>query len=804
MLKDAERYAYLIRLCHNVARCGLTVLSLLLISCEVRADDEATDPTASTKSVSPQQLDFFERRIRPLLSARCYSCHSQRAKTVHGGLRLDSAEAIRSGGDSGTLLVAGHPEKSLLIEVIQYDGDIQMPPKGKLDDQEIALLTKWVESGAVFPSSVQSPAMEDGGIDIEKGRQFWSFLPAVPKELPTAKQADWPRRRLDHFLLSAMEQRGLAPSPEADRAVLARRLSFDLVGLPPSPQDVAGLVADQSPDALNHYIERLLQSPQFGERWARFWLDLARYTDRTASWLDSTGEAHLYRDWVVRAMNDDISYDEFIRRQLATDMMSETGPDDLPALGFIGLSPNYWKELKLPAEIIKVIVADEWEERVDVVSRTFLGLTVACARCHDHKFDPITSEDYYALAGVFASCRIGGRPTIAEELYEPVKQAKQQVADLEKKLAALRKKKPLPEDEIAGVTKEISDIKSRTPNFDTPIATALLEESLYVLRAGKRADQGTKLDYREGARDLNLFIRGNPNRLGPIVPRRFPAVLSNANAEPFQNGSGRLELAESITRDAASLAARVIVNRIWSVYFNTGLVRTPSNFGELGERPSHPDLLDDLAANFMANDWSMKWLHREIVHSATYRQLSTISEQGLQVDPDNRLLSRMNRRRLDFEQWRDAMLACSGSLDLKQGGPSTELAARDNVRRTIYCTIHRREMSDVLLNHDFPAPTSHSPTRARTTTALQGLYALNGPLVQAQADALATRLTSDESSDADRIKAAYRLLFTREPTASETELGLAFLGTAEGEDRELAWQQYAHVLLASNEFLYLD
>ncbi len=778
----------------------LIALFFVFVSDSANADDPAARPAASATDI-----EYFEKKIRPLLANRCFSCHSSKAKSVKGGLKLDSDGALFAGGDSGPAVVAGDPEMSLLIQSIRYDkdADFQMPPKGRLPAEEIAELTAWVKRGAPFPPDTNPAPQKDGGIDFAAAREFWSFRPAEEQALPQTKAANWPQQRLDHFVLAAMEQKGLVPSAEADRATLLRRLSFDLIGLPPTPEEVAAFVNDTSANAYEKQVERLLRDPHFGERWARVWLDLARYTDTTASWLYSTGQAHLYRDWIVQAMNEDMPYDDFVHRQLATDLMSKTGPEDTPALGFLGLSPNYWKELQLPTEIIKVIVADEWEEQIDAVSRTFLGLTVACARCHDHKFDPITTHDYYALAGVFASCRISERPVISETLYEPVKKAREEVAKLEKQLTELKKKKPEPAEEIATLTAKIAELKKSTPHYDSPMTPALTEESLYVERKGKTAQEGTKLVYKPGAQNLNLFIRGNPNRPGEIVPRRFLQVLSSEAPQPFQNGSGRLELAQAITGEASSLAARVMVNRIWLAHFGRGLVTTPSNFGQSGERPLNPALLDDLAARFIENGWSLKQLHREIVLSATYRQSSRVDDSKSKIDPDNRWLSRMNRRRLVVESWRDAMLSASGELDPAIGGPSVSLTDAKNFRRTIYCTIHRREMSTTLLTHDFPDPTAHSPQRLSTTTALQGLYALNGPLLLDRAEALSRRLAADiPEGDTERIQFAYRLMFSREATPRETEIGLAFLGETTGADRTTAWTQYAHVLLASNEFLY--
>ena len=751
------------------------------------------------------QIAAFEKKIRPLLHKHCFNCHATDAKTIQAGLILNSRQGLHRGGDSGPVVVPGEPKASLLITAIEYNNDeLQMPPKGKLSSSEIATLHQWVKQGAPFPETPNKTLRQPRQIDFSQGRQFWSFQPVIEQKLPTVKNSSWPRERLDWFILAKLEQAGLQPSMSTKRATLIRRLSFDLTGLPPTEQQLRDFLEDQSPTAYRDLVNRLLASPHYGERWARHWLDLARYTDRTATWLEDTGSAHLYRDWVVQALNDDMPYHEFVRRQLATDMMASTGPEDLPALGFLGLSPTYWKELKLPCEIIKVIVADEWEERVDTVSRTFMGLTVACARCHDHKFDPIEMKDYYAMAGVFASSQLAVLPIIDEQLYEPVKKAKADVDRLTKKLAELKKKKPVPKSELKTLQDQIKSLK-QTPHYDIPLVHVVKDSSVYVVRAGQTIQNGTKLQYKDQPRDLHLFIRGDPNRHGDVVPRRFLTVLSSQETEPFQQGSGRLELANSITSDAAALTARVIVNRIWGEHFGTGLVSTPSNFGQLGARPTHPELLEDLSARFIASGWSLKWLHRQIVLSATYRQTSFADSLRLAGDPSNQLLSRMNRRRLDIESWRDAMLAASGDLDDSFGGPSIELNAPANRRRTIYSTIHRRDMSTTLQIHDFPDPTSHSPQRIRTTTPLQGLYLLNSPFVAERAQRLALRLALNQPNHPrNQIRFAHELLFARMASDAEVELGIAFLKDNALNPSSDAWQQYAHALLGCNEFLFVD
>lgn len=778
--------------------CTLTVALLWMSVCAIAVAGPANP------SDQDQNNEYFERKIRPLLVEHCYECHSANAKTVHGGLRLDSADGIQQGGDSGPILDSHDPQMSLLVKTVRYDGDIQMPPEGKLGDHEIERLTEWVRRGASFPPSSDSPEVPGGKIDFDAGKHFWSFQPVHRQPLPQIKESNWPQTRLDAFVLSRMEQQGLTPSPRADRATLIRRLSFDITGLPPTPDQVRRFVNDDSPGAMARLVDQLLESPEYGEKWGRWWLDMARYTDRTASWLYQSSNAYLYRDWVVDAFNQDVPYDHFVRRQLATDLIDDTGPQDLPALGFLSLSPTYWKELKLPSEIIKVIVADEWEERVDAVSRTFMGLTVACARCHDHKFDPISSEDYYALAGIFASCRQVERPTISDEQYAPVRAARKTITNLETEIAKLKSQKPVPQEKIDALIAEIGRLKSTTPRFDTPMANALSEESMFVVRAGKTAQEGTKLEYRNQPRDLPAFIRGNPNRPGPVVPRRFLTVLSHSEST-YKNGSGRLELADSLTTDAAPLTARVIVNRIWLAHFGQGIVDTPSNFGTQGDPPTHPELLDDLAADFITNGWSIKKLHREILLSATWQQSCSPTPQQETIDPNNRWLSRMNPRQLTFEEWRDAMLVGGDDLVRTFGGPSVELDAGNNHRRTLYATVHRRDMSPTMMIHDFPDPTQHSPKRTSTITALQGLFALNGPLLLETSKVLADRIQTEiHGGVSSQIDRAYWLLFSRSPNETELRIGKTFLTSGDAAGQTTRLQQYLHALLASNELMFID
>ena len=622
----------------------------------------------------------------------------------------------------------------------------------------------------------------------------WSFAPLTQPPLPNVKNIAWPRNRIDWFILAKVETAGLSPAPEADARTLRRRLAFALTGLPP----------ENHTQPHETQIDQLLASPHYGERWARHWLDLARYVDEVPSWLDSTRYSYLYRDWVVQAFNGDLPYDQFVLRQLATDYLPGSKPADLPALGFLGLSPTYFKELQLPPDIIKTTVADEWEEHVDAVGRTFLGLTIACARCHDHKSDPITAADYYAIAGVFASVKLDERPIVGDDIWAPVAKSRAAVETLQKKIADLKKAKPADlTSQTAALQAKITEIEKTTPHYHMPMANAVTEAALYVVANEKGV--GTKLDYQMGtARDLEMQHRGNPNDTGEIIPRRFLSAFPSSDGQPrrFTTGSGRLDLAKALVEEAAPLTARVIVNRVWKWHFGRGLVDTPSEFGNLGEAPTHPELLEDLTNRFIGNGWSIKWLHREILQSATWRQ-SSLAPASEQADPENTLFSRSNRRRLEWEAWRDALLTAAGRLDLSTGGPAQAISSPTNLRRSLYGASNRQDMDPMLRIHDVPDPGAHSPWRTETLTPLQGLFALNAPFIQQQADQLSQRLLSLPTPQlSDRIQTAYTTVFQRPPTPREIAAATRFL---DGRQQDLiAWNQYAHALLASNEMVFID
>ena len=689
---------------------------------------------------------FFESRIRPVLVKHCYECHSESAEVVQAGLRLDHPEAMRSGGESGAVIVPGKPDASLLIQSLKYVGS-EMPPSGPLDDRIVSDFETWVLRGAVDPRpalGVPEPEQVET-VDGEQLRQFWAFRRPLEHPTPQVYGAmrvdEWANHWIDRFIQKRLMAAGLKPSPTADRRTLARRLTFDLTGLPPTPDEVNAFESDRRPDALTRLVDQLLASPQQGEHTARMWLDVARYAEDQAHKVGNNDaltypNAYLYRDWTIQAFATDMPYDDFIRLQLAADHYAPDDKQKHLALGFLGLGPKYYRRNS------PEVMADEWEDRIDTVSRGLLGLTVACARCHDHKYDPIPTEDYYALAGVFASTEMFNRP-----MDETVKTKGDQAAD--------------PRDAV------------------------------HIVRDGK-------------VRDINVMLRGDVGRPGDLVPRRFLSVLSSTEPLAFGRGSGRADLAEAIVDTNNPLTARVIVNRVWRRLMGRGLVETPSNFGTLGESPSHPELLDTLAVRFMQQDWSLKWLQREIVLSATYRQSGQASEAAMEVDPENRLLSHMSRKRLSIEAYRDAVLSAAGRLDHRLGGESISPENPHETRRTIYSEISRMELNALLARFDFPDPNAHSAKRVLTTTPLQKLFLMNSDFMAESAKALAERSqTVDDTMD--RIEFLYNELFGRVPTPTERDWAERFVESDQPSRwTPSRWKQYAQILLISNEMLFVD
>ena len=872
-----------------------------------------------------------------------------------GGLRLDSREALLRGGDNGPVVHAGEPERSRLIEAIHRTGELKMPPKSALEPAAVAALTAWVKMGVPWPMK-HPPAMEAN----EASRRHWAFQPVGDPPLPSVRQPNWPRTSLDRFILARLEERGLTPSPAADRRTLLRRVTFDLIGLPPSPEEVASFEADCSPDAYAKVVDRLLASPHYGERWGRHWLDVARYADtkgyvffeeQTYPW------AWTYRDYVIRAFNEDLPYDQFIVQQLAADQLP-LGRDRRPltAMGFLTLGGHFMSN---PHDIL--------DDRIDVVTRGLLGLTVTCARCHDHKFDPISAKDYYALYGVFASSIEPMEPPLFEEppqtreyegfrkelekreqaLAEFVRSKRQQVCQGARTCAAeyllaahalrgrpriddfmliadgndlnpamiarwqayLRQTRQrhhavlapwhlfaaLPEGDFAALAQSLSlqigqgKVASRrinpliaqafahkSPNslkdvagiygdllrrvekkweetlhgaalsMEPPpdsLSDAAWEELRRVLYGPDapadvppgllselellpdRPAQAKLQELRKAVEKWRVegpgappranvlvdattpyepcvFLRGNPNNRGESVPRRFLSVLAGSNQRPFQHGSGRLELARAIADRQNPLTARVLVNRVWLHHFGKGLVGTPSDFGLRSDTPTHPELLDHLAATFMNDGWSIKKLHRRIVLSAAYQEQSADCPDGRRVDPENTLLWKMNRRRLDFEAMRDALLAVSGRLDRTHGGPPVKNILSKSGRRTVYGFLDRLYVPGLYRAFDFPSPDASSPQRDTTTIPQQALFLMNHPFViECARHLVQSPEIAAEKDCARRVERLYRRLYGRGPTAEEVNLAREFMGGGMEVNR---WLRYAQGLLMTNEFAFLD
>ena len=892
---------------------------------------------------------LFERTIRPLLSEKCSSCHGELETS---GLRVDSRDRLLRGGSQGPAIVAGDPESSLLMKAVRHShATLKMPPSGRLSPREIQSLASWIQQGAVWPEAPEKAKRLDGTVITQEDRAFWSFQPVKKPLVDTASPIDQ-ASRIDRLVKASLQKNGLKPNPPAAKRTLLRRVSFDLIGLPPTPADVTAFLSDDSPRAFAKVVDGLLASPHFGERWGRYWLDVARYgeNDYHGVGIAEYPQAWRYRDWVIGAFNSDMPYDVFVKAQIAADLMPGNNRELLGGLGLFGLGPWYYGISHPPQAR-----ADERHERVDMVSRGFLGLTAACARCHDHKYDPISMQDYYGLAGVFASVHYKSYPLVSGEIVQDFERRKKEIEDLEKEIKKFldRQSKELAEiftrrisdylvaswkvlrvnevgeeekacriDDVArrqkldretlerwvkylekpqeehpyldtwaklvphgsamesqvrqvaddyqalmvSIVKEHEEIDEevrvllaklppkkerelpRLPNgytsgdsFKIPdIEPRALARDRYVawneiLGDGKDAVlryQDEKLErflqgewkrhlkslqaeleqrkvkmpphygYLPGLEDwkkprnAKLNIRGNPFQEGEEVPRKFLAVLSKDEPILFRNGSGRLELAEAIVEHP--LAARVMANRVWQHLLGSGIVRTPSNFGRTGDRPSNPELLDYLAWRFVDHKWSVKKLIRDIVLSETYQADSNGSKTNEATDPANRFFWRAARSRLDAEALRDATLFVSGRLDPKLTGASQELAP-DNYRRTIYARIQRFRPNETLALFDYPNPSVSNAQRAVTNVPLQRLFFLNSEFIMGQSDALAERLRV-AGSDAAMIREAYRVLFAREATPSDVQVGEEFLRSA-GKD---AWTQYAQVLLSSNEFAFVD
>ncbi len=914
---------------------------------------------------------FFEKRVRPILVEHCQACHG--SKKQEAALRLDSASALKKGGDSGAVVVPGDPENSPLIHAVRYAEATRMPPKGKLPDASIQILTTWVKQGAYWPADPVGNPIEQKPDWQEVTRKHWAFQPVPEVPVPEFKKPEWVKDSIDAFIRVRLNAAKIEPNPPADRRTLIRRATFDLHGLPPTPAEVAAFEADSSDDAFATVVNRLLDSPRYGERWARHWLDVARYSDtRGYVRLRDNPNYHFawtYRDYVIRAFNEDLPYDQFILQQLAADQLPhDDDPRSLAAMGFLTLGQRF---INSQHDII--------DDRIDVVSRGLLGLSVACARCHDHKFDPIPTRDYYGLHGIFSSSLepfdlpvIATQPELTRYL-DYIRELQQRTAQYQQFLETHRQKFELSfrnriaeyllagqkeevqanflavmflvdltkdlnpvttqrwarlleqtrkhhhpvlapwnglaalattaGDEFATQAQELIATWQRSPQADRPMNPLVLqklkESSLKNLedvargygelfqqadekwQAALKADSSVKelegkdweelrqllygpqapsvvaldeidefffvdasmqnqfheqqrkiedwlasanaaphahvlVDSRK-PRDSHIFLRGNASNPGPAAARQFLAALSRESQRPFETGSGRLELARAITDRNNPLTARVFVNRIWMHHFGAGLVRTPSDFGLRGEPPTHPELLDHLARQFMDEGWSLKKLHRHVMLSSTYQQSSAEKPAAVRIqDPENRLLSRMSRRRLDWESLRDSLLAVSGEIDLTMGGRSVTITTQPySRRRSVYGFVDRQNLPGIFRTFDFATPETSNPQRHQTTVPQQALFLLNSPFLKQQTLHLAVlpELTSIEPLD-QRIDAVHRRLFGRPAQPTEIELATRFLTAQPDTKPEVnpanpsqyltPWEEYLQALLLSNEFAFVD
>lgn len=782
--------------------------------------------TASAQSLTRAQTDFFENKVRPVLVNNCYKCHSQQSAKIKGGLLLDSQTGWQKGGDNGPVIVPGNPDKSPLIKAVRYtDENLQMPPKDqKLSDAQIADLVTWVKMGAPDPRVGNAAGTNQYANAV--ARDHWSFKPIQNPTVPELADNPWVKTPIDAFVLTKLQASGLKPNPITDKRTLIRRATFDLIGLPPTQQEVQDFLADESPDAFAKVVDRLLASPHYGERWGRYWLDTARYADTKGEVKKKQEDYHYpfawtYRDYVIRAFNEDMPFNRFIIEQIAADkVVKGTNQSDLAAMGFLTAGERFQGKNN-----------DIINDRIDVVTKGFLGLTVTCARCHDHKFDPIPTRDYYSLHGVFNSSVevspviIGQVNRSSTNYLDYVKQRERfenQLAALQLQKRALRGNR----EAVKANDKEEEKLRSDYAEMelshpDAPARAMILTDS-------------TK------PRDSAVLIHGEAENKGDVVPRQFLQILSPPNRVPFQIGSGRYELALGIASPANPLTARVIVNRVWMHHFDAGIVTTPDDFGNQSAPPSHPELLDYLATRFMAEGWSIKNLHRQIMLSSVYQQSSEGNPRNAQIDPENRLLWRANIRRMDFEEVRDSMLAIGGKLDETMFGRPVNLGTYPySTRRTIYGYIDRNNMPEVYNQFDFANPEMTMGKRYETIVPQQSLFLMNSPLVVEQARNLVDRPDFKSlTNEADRVTLLYELVYQREPTPVEIKLGLNFVVNSPeyeqvpamstpkqarvnkkknvkldasfaslpiGERKPLApWEKYADALLQANEAIFVD
>jgi hypothetical protein len=765
----------------------MTLHHLLLLAASLFATASSITAEPLSKALTKEDNAFFESKIRPVLSEHCYKCHSHTADKIKAGLLLDSRDALLHGGNSGPAIVPGNPADSLLIQAIHYtDEDLRMPPEdhgGKLSDRQIADLTEWVRRGAPDPRVplVTAGGKSYGGV----GRQHWAYQSVKKPAVPAVKTPGWARSPVDHFILARLEAAGLAPNPVTDRRTLIRRATFDLTGLPPTEPEIQNFLADNSPNAFAHVVDRLLASPAYGERWARHWMDVARYSDTKGdpARRDDPRFPHAwtYRDYVIAAFNTDKPYPQFITEQLAADLLVDEAttrarakkqepPQDqsvLAALGFLRLGNQHVGRRN-----------DIIDDRIDVTTKAFLGLTVSCARCHDHKFDPIPTEDYYSLYGVFANTT---EPRLA--MLEPALATQLAVTPalteyLDQGRALMAEAESLQKQFVEMRRNRVRDPQKRRELVRAEGRLQREMGNLEMNHPGAPA-RAHALSEVPKPKDYPVLIRGEAGHAGDLVPRRFLGILSPdpKNRPNWKRGSGRLELAAAIADPKNPLTARVLVNRLWQQHFGAGFVATPDDLGNMAGVPTHPELLDWLAATFVEGGWSLKQLHRTMLLTSAYQQSSRTNPEASTTDPDNRLLWHFPLRRLDFEEIHDSLLAIAGTLDRTVGGkPITPASERFGQRRALYFLIDRRNPPELLTQFDFPNPDTPSGKRHDTTVPQQSLFLMNSPLVVETARKLIHR-PAFEALDRDeaRVASLYLAIFQREPTAQEIDLALRYV-----------------------------
>lgn len=818
---------------------GLLLSAVLLNPCQLIGQEEVT----------ADQLAFFEKKIRPVLVSHCYQCHSKNSKSLKGGLALDTLEGIREGGDSGHAVVPGDVEGSVLMEAIRYES-MEMPPKQKLSQAVINDFQKWIEMGA--PDPRKGAGLIKREIDFHDAKKHWSFQPVVKIKPPSVKNKAWPKSSVDKFILAQLESKGLKPVGDASRQVLVRRLYYDLIGLPPSAGQLQAALQDESPEAIENLVDRLLDSPQFGERWGRHWLDVVRYAEsngRERNFVYPT--AWRYRDYVIEAFNNDTPFNRFIQEQLAGDLLLEAGDNEAVATGFLAIGPKLLNEGNREAFVMDLV-----DDQIDVTTRAFMGLTVSCARCHDHKFDPIPTAEYYSMAGIFRSTSTlygtkkqqgnrQGSALVALEIPQSEKSAaaqqRKQTETLKSELRTVQKSIT----KLQAEAKEIANRKKKDKKYKPDAKqAAALRKSLGEARKkatslqkkikslGENDIEFMAMGVREGkVADSPIYVRGEVTGRKGTATRGFLTILESDLEQRFiENGqSGRKELADWIIAPENPMTARVAVNRVWHHLFGNGIVRTVDNFGATGETPTHPELLDFLAVGFQERGWSIKRLIRGLVLSRTYQLAADHSRANYEVDPDNFLLWRHKSQRVDAEALRDAMLLASGDLDLSPAtgspvsklrgefgrGNSVAVVREATKHRSVYLPIVRNAVPDVLKLFDFAEPSILVGERPVTTVPTQALYFLNSKIVTSQCDRLAQRLLADDSiGDGERVNLAYQSVLSRNATTPEVEraqkyiknLASEFSGSTDDVEKrqQIAWSGFCQILFGSAEFRYVD